>query len=50
MPFVCLSLRCCVEPFPHQDLVLKFAVNLHSEHIIKKKRTSRLIKNYTVLV
>lgn len=30
------SLRFCVELFPHQDLVLKFVVNLHSVHVIKK--------------
>lgn len=31
----------------HQDLVLKFVVNLHSIHVIKKKTTFRLIKNYS---
>ena len=44
MLFVFLSLRFCVELFPHQDLVLKFVVNLHSVLVIKKK-TFRLIKN-----
>lgn len=46
MLFVFRALRFCVELFPHQDLVLKFVVNLHSVHVIKKT-TFRLIKNYS---
>lgn len=44
MLFVFPSLRFLCWTVPHQDLVLKFVLNLQSVHVIK---TFRLIKKYS---